>query len=47
MKMKSKKINIWQAKFIFPALKDSLVKLNPLVMIQNPGDVHSGDGNQS
>jgi len=25
--MKSKKINIWQTKFILPALKDSLKKL--------------------
>jgi K+-transporting ATPase ATPase B chain len=36
MKMKSKKINIWQAKFILPALKDSLAKLNPLVMVKSP-----------
>jgi K+-transporting ATPase ATPase B chain len=36
MKMKSKKINIWQLKFILPALKDSLKKLNPLIMIQSP-----------
>jgi K+-transporting ATPase ATPase B chain len=36
MKMKSKKINIWQVKFIMPALKDSLAKLNPLVMIKSP-----------
>jgi len=34
--MKSKKINIWQAKFILPALKDSLTKLNPLIMVKNP-----------
>ena len=34
--MKSKKINIWQLKFILPALKDSLKKLNPLIMIQSP-----------
>ncbi|KAF0154777.1 MAG: K+-transporting ATPase ATPase B chain [Syntrophaceae bacterium] len=34
--MKSKKINIWQAKFIMPALTDSLKKLNPLMMIQSP-----------
>jgi len=34
--MKSKKINIWQTKFILPALKDSLKKLNPLIMIHNP-----------
>jgi K+-transporting ATPase ATPase B chain len=36
MKMKSKKINIWQLKFILPALKDSLAKLNPLIMINSP-----------
>ncbi|MGD0020679.1 MAG: potassium-transporting ATPase subunit KdpB [Smithellaceae bacterium] len=34
--MKSKKINIWQTKFILPALKDSLIKLNPVRMIQSP-----------
>ena len=34
--MKSKKINIWQTKFIIPALKDSLKKLNPLIMIKSP-----------
>jgi potassium-transporting ATPase ATP-binding subunit len=34
--MKSKKINIWQSKFIIPAVKDSLRKLNPLVMAHNP-----------
>jgi K+-transporting ATPase ATPase B chain len=34
--MKSKKINIWQLKFILPALKDSLTKLNPVRMIQSP-----------
>ncbi|MHB8138476.1 MAG: potassium-transporting ATPase subunit KdpB [Smithellaceae bacterium] len=34
--MKSKKINIWQTKFIIPALKESLTKLNPLMMIQSP-----------
>ena len=34
--MKSKKINIWQLKFILPAMKESLTKLNPLVMIQSP-----------
>jgi K+-transporting ATPase ATPase B chain len=34
--MKSKKINIWQLKFILPAMKDSLAKLNPLAMIQSP-----------
>ncbi len=34
--MKSKKINIWQLKFILPALKDSLTKLNPVIMIQSP-----------
>jgi K+-transporting ATPase ATPase B chain len=36
MKMKSKKIKIWQTKFILPALKESLKKLNPLMMIQSP-----------
>src|SRR4030042_789427 len=36
MKMKSKKINIWQWKFIIPALKDSLTKLNPVRMLQSP-----------
>ncbi len=36
MKMKSKKIKIWQTKFIIPALKESLKKLNPLMMIQSP-----------
>lgn len=34
--MKSKKINIWQLKFIIPALTDSLAKLNPLIMIHSP-----------
>lgn len=34
--MKSKKINIWQTKFIFPALKDSLAKLNPVIMLNSP-----------
>jgi len=34
--MKSKKINIWQLRFILPALKDSLTKLNPVTMIQSP-----------
>jgi K+-transporting ATPase ATPase B chain len=34
--MKSKKINIWQLKFILPALKESLAKLNPLIMINSP-----------
>jgi K+-transporting ATPase ATPase B chain len=34
--MKSKKINIWQSKYILPAIKDSLKKLNPLVMVRNP-----------
>jgi K+-transporting ATPase ATPase B chain len=36
MKMKSKKINIWQTKFILPALTESLKKLNPLIMISSP-----------
>jgi K+-transporting ATPase ATPase B chain len=36
MKMKSKKIKIWQTKFIIPALKESFTKLNPLAMIQSP-----------
>jgi len=34
--MKATKINIWQSRFIIPALKDSLKKLNPLVMARNP-----------
>jgi len=34
--MKSKKIKIWQTKFIIPAFTDSLKKLNPLMMIQSP-----------
>lgn len=34
--MKSSKINIWQARFIIPALKDALKKLNPLIMAKNP-----------
>ena len=34
--MKSKKINIWQAKYVLPAIGDSLKKLNPLVMAGNP-----------
>ncbi|HOW56787.1 MAG TPA: potassium-transporting ATPase subunit KdpB [Smithellaceae bacterium] len=34
--MKAKKINIWQAKFVIPAIRDSVKKLNPLVMIANP-----------
>ena len=34
--MKSKKINIWRPRFILRALKDSLIKLNPLAMINNP-----------
>ena len=34
--MKAKKINIWQAKFILPAIKDAVRKLNPRRMIGNP-----------
>jgi len=34
--MKAKKINIWQAKFVLPAIKDSVKKLNPKMMIGNP-----------
>jgi len=34
--MRAKKINIWHAKYILPAAKDSLNKLNPLVMVSNP-----------
>lgn len=34
--MKSKKINIWQSRFIIPAVKDSIKKLNPLAMAKNP-----------
>ncbi len=34
--MKAKKNNIWQAKFILPAIKDAVRKLNPRRMIGNP-----------
>jgi potassium-transporting ATPase ATP-binding subunit len=34
--MKSKKINIWQSKFIIPAVRDSIKKLHPLAMARNP-----------
>ncbi|PKN52043.1 MAG: K(+)-transporting ATPase subunit B [Deltaproteobacteria bacterium HGW-Deltaproteobacteria-13] len=34
--MKSKKINIWQSKFILPAVRDSVKKLHPLAMARNP-----------
>lgn len=34
--MKAKKFNIWQAKFILPAIKDAVRKLNPRRMIGNP-----------
>lgn len=34
--MKSKKINIWHSRFIIPAVKDSIKKLNPLAMAKNP-----------
>jgi len=34
--VKAKKINIWQAKFILPAIKDAVRKLNPRRMIGNP-----------
>jgi potassium-transporting ATPase ATP-binding subunit len=34
--MKAAKINIWQARFIIPALNDSLKKLNPAAMVRNP-----------
>ena len=34
--MKAKKINIWQSKFIFPAVRDSIKKLHPLAMARNP-----------
>lgn len=34
--MKSKKINIWQSRFIIPAVKDSIKKLNPSAMAKNP-----------
>lgn len=34
--MKAKKINIWQSKFILPAVRDSIKKLNPLAMARNP-----------
>jgi K+-transporting ATPase ATPase B chain len=34
--MKAAKINIWQARFVIPAIKDSFKKLNPLLMARNP-----------
>lgn len=34
--MKATKINIWQTRFVIPAVKDSLKKLNPVVMARNP-----------
>jgi potassium-transporting ATPase ATP-binding subunit len=34
--MKSKKINIWQSKFIIPAVRDSIKKLHPLTMARSP-----------
>ena len=34
--MKAAKINIWQARFVIPAIKDSFKKLNPVVMARNP-----------
>ena len=34
--MKAKKINIWQTQFILPAIRDSILKLNPRTMIKNP-----------
>jgi potassium-transporting ATPase ATP-binding subunit len=34
--MKAKRINIWQSRFIIPALKDSVKKLNPVMMARNP-----------
>ena len=34
--MKTKKINIWQKKFILPAIRDSIIKLTPLSMVKNP-----------
>ncbi len=34
--MKSKKINIWQKRFVVPAIRDAIKKLHPLLMIKNP-----------
>ena len=34
--MKAAKINIWQARFVIPAIKDSFKKLNPVAMARNP-----------
>jgi len=34
--MKTKKINIWQTQYIIPAIRDSLIKLNPMLMLKNP-----------
>ncbi|MBP1710558.1 MAG: Potassium-transporting ATPase chain [Deltaproteobacteria bacterium] len=34
--MKTKKINIWQTRFILPAIRDSIKKLHPIAMMKNP-----------
>src|SRR4030042_3985033 len=34
--MKEKKLRIWQSKLIIQALKDSVRKLDPRIMIKNP-----------
>ncbi|HLZ20164.1 MAG TPA: hypothetical protein VKO67_11135, partial [Smithellaceae bacterium] len=34
--MKAKNINIWQTRFILPAIRDSIIKLNPIIMLKNP-----------
>ncbi len=34
--MKAKKINIWQTRFVIPAVRDSILKLNPMTMMKNP-----------
>ena len=34
--MKAKKINIWEPRFVFPAIGNSFKKLNPAAMLENP-----------
>jgi len=34
--MKEKKLRIWQSKLVMQALKDSVRKLDPRVMVKNP-----------
>ncbi|MRR18357.1 MAG: potassium-transporting ATPase subunit B, partial [Deltaproteobacteria bacterium] len=34
--MKTKKINIWQTQYMVPAIRDSIIKLNPLLMLKSP-----------